>query len=96
MSKLKCREALFLSMSSASYRNSVLPFLAAMLIWSAGCGTEKPAEAAAPDVEVVEVAQKDVPITRQWVATLTGKVNAQIRAQVAGYLMSQRYQTGRM
>ena len=58
-----------------------------------GCG-EKKAEAAAPDVEVVQVVQKDVPITREWVATLTGKVNAQIRAQVAGYLMSQTYQNG--
>jgi membrane fusion protein (multidrug efflux system) len=45
-------------------------------------------------VEVVEVTQKDVPITSQWVATLTGKVNAQIRAQVAGYLMQQIYSNG--
>src|SRR5271167_706131 len=59
-----------------------------------GCGEEKKAEAAAPDVEVVQVEQKDVPITREWVATLNGKVNAQIRAQVAGYLMNQTYQNG--
>ena len=51
-------------------------------------------EAAPPVVEVVEVTQKDVPITREWVATLTGKVNAQIRAQVAGYLMKQTYTNG--
>ena len=94
MSKLQFREALFLSMSSASYRNSVLLFLAAMLLWSSGCGTEKPAEAAPPIVEVVEVTQKDVPITKEWVATLTGKVNAQIRAQVAGYLVKQLYTNG--
>ena len=75
----------------------VFPALAAVLLTMAllsGCGEEKKAEAAAPDVEVVQVVQKDVPITRQWVATLTGKVNAQIRAQVAGYLMSQSYQNG--
>ena len=59
-----------------------------------GCGEEKKAEAAAPDVEVVQVVQKDVPITRTWVATLNGKVNAQIRAQVAGYLLKQTYQNG--
>jgi RND family efflux transporter MFP subunit len=59
-----------------------------------GCGEEKKAEAAAPDVEVVQVEQKDVPITREWVATLNGKINAQIRAQVAGYLMKQTYQNG--
>ena len=65
-----------------------------MLLWSSGCGTEKPAEAAPPIVEVVEVTQKDVPITKEWVATLTGKVNAQIRAQVAGYLVKQLYTNG--
>ena len=59
-----------------------------------GCGEGKKAEAAAPDVEVVQVEQKDVPITREWVATLNGKINAQIRAQVAGYLMKQTYQNG--
>jgi membrane fusion protein, multidrug efflux system len=75
----------------------VFPALAAVLLTTAllsGCGEEKKAEAAAPDVEVVQVVQRDVPITRQWVATLNGKVNAQIRAQVAGYLMSQSYQNG--
>lgn len=45
-------------------------------------------------VEVVEVAQKDVPITREWVATLDGLVNAQIRAQVAGLLVKQTYANG--
>jgi membrane fusion protein, multidrug efflux system len=75
----------------------VVPVLTSLLLATAllsGCGEEKKAEAAAPDVEVVQVVLKDVPITREWVATLTGKVNAQIRAQVAGYLMSQTYQNG--
>jgi len=75
----------------------VLPALTSLLLAMtllSGCGEEKKAEAAAPEVEVVQVVQKDVPITREWVATLTGKVNAQIRAQVAGYLMSQTYQNG--
>jgi membrane fusion protein (multidrug efflux system) len=65
-----------------------------MLAFSGGCGKGKTAEAAPPEVEVVDVTQKDVPITSQWVATLTGKVNAQIRAQVAGYLMQQIYSNG--
>ena len=82
---------------AAAQIRCVFPALAAVLLTTtllSGCGEEKKAEAAAPDVEVVQVVQKDVPITRQWVATLTGKVNAQIRAQVAGYLMSQSYQNG--
>jgi len=42
----------------------------------------------------VEVVQKDVPITREWVATLDGFVNAQIRAQVSGLLLKQNYVNG--
>jgi membrane fusion protein (multidrug efflux system) len=45
-------------------------------------------------VEVVTVVQKDVPITREWVATLDGFVNAQIRAQVSGILLKQTYVNG--
>jgi membrane fusion protein, multidrug efflux system len=60
----------------------------------AGCNEEKKAEAAPADVEVVQVVQKDVPITREWVATLSGYVNAQIRAQVSGYLLKQDYTNG--
>jgi len=47
-----------------------------------------------PDVQVVQVVEKDVPITRDWVATLDGKVNANIRAQVAGLLTKQTYVNG--
>ncbi len=58
-----------------------------------GCEEAKPVAGPA-DVEVVAVVQKDVPITREWVATLTGMVNAQIRAQVPGYLVKQAYTNG--
>jgi hypothetical protein len=51
------------------------------LLAVAGCEKGQKAEAAPPDVEVVSVTQEDVPITRGWVATLTGFVKAQIRAQ---------------
>ena len=47
-----------------------------------------------PDVEVVEVLQRDVPITKEWVGTLDGLVNAQIRPQVTGYLLRQNYKDG--
>jgi len=53
-----------------------------------------PPPAGPPAVEVVEVLQKDVPITRDWVATLEGFVNAQIRAQVSGLLLKQNYVNG--
>jgi membrane fusion protein, multidrug efflux system len=74
-------------------RRGLLVLLVSAILSSSGCESAKPAAGPA-DVEVVTVAQKDVPITRQWVATLTGKVNAQIRAQVPGYLVSQLYANG--
>jgi membrane fusion protein (multidrug efflux system) len=75
------------------HRRSALFVLVTTLAFSSGCDKQQPAEVA-PVVEVVEVTQKDVPITKEWVATLTGKVNAQIRSQVAGYLMKQTYDNG--
>ena len=49
---------------------------------------------ASPDVEVVQVEQKDVPIYKEWIGVLDGYVNADVRAQVTGYLMRQAYQEG--
>jgi membrane fusion protein (multidrug efflux system) len=45
-------------------------------------------------VEVVDVIQKDVPIQSEWVGTTDGMVNAQIRAQVSGYLVKRPYTEG--
>src|SRR6202790_4614546 len=53
------------------------------------------AQPSAPiDVEVVQVQQKDVPIFGEWIGTLDGLVNADVRAQVTGYLQRQGYQEG--
>jgi RND family efflux transporter MFP subunit len=49
---------------------------------------------ATPDVEVVQVEQKDIPIFGEWIGTLDGFTNADVRAQVTGYLMQQGYQEG--
>jgi RND family efflux transporter MFP subunit len=46
------------------------------------------------DVEVVQVEQKDVPIFGEWIGTLDGMTNADVRAQVTGYLLRQGYQEG--
>jgi membrane fusion protein, multidrug efflux system len=51
-------------------------------------------QAAVPGVEVVQVIQKDVPVYREWIGTLDGMVNAEIKAQVTGYLMKQVYTEG--
>ena len=52
------------------------------------------APGAAPDVEVVKVEQKDVPIYGEWIGTLDGLTNADVRAQVTGYIKRQGYQEG--
>jgi membrane fusion protein (multidrug efflux system) len=47
-----------------------------------------------PDVEVIQVEQKDVPVFGEWIGTLDGFTNADVRAQVTGYIMRQAYQEG--
>jgi membrane fusion protein (multidrug efflux system) len=47
-----------------------------------------------PDVDVVQVEQKDIPIYGEWIGTLDGFTNADVRAQVSGYLVRQGYQEG--
>jgi membrane fusion protein (multidrug efflux system) len=47
-----------------------------------------------PDVQVVPVQQQDVPIVGEWIGTFDGLVNADVRAQVTGYLLKWGYQEG--
>jgi RND family efflux transporter MFP subunit len=59
-----------------------------------GCSKQKVIAAAPVDVEVVQVEQRDVPIYKEWIGTLDGMVNAEIKAQVSGYLLSKKYLEG--
>jgi len=43
---------------------------------------------------VTQVVKGDVPIVREWVGSLNGSENAEIRARVAGYLQKKNYQEG--
>src|SRR5262245_14460418 len=58
--------------------------------------SSKPAQAAPPvlEVEVVPVEQKTVPIYSEWIGTTEGMVNAELKAQVTGYLLRQDYKEG--
>jgi membrane fusion protein (multidrug efflux system) len=68
---------------------------AAVLLFLVGCGAKpKAAAPPPPTVEVVEVKKGDVPIYHEWIGSLDGLVNAQIRAQVVGYLQTQNYREG--
>ena len=49
-----------------------------------------------PTVAVVDVAPETVPVSSEWIATLDGFVNAQIRPQVSGYLVRRHYREGAM
>jgi len=52
------------------------------------------APAATPTVSVVNVTPETVRVSTQWIATLDGLVNAQIRPQVSGYLVRATYRDG--
>lgn len=54
-----------------------------------GAGASTP-----PIVEVMQVKPRTVPIYGEWIGTLDGLVNADVRAQVTGYLLRQGYQEG--
>ena len=47
-----------------------------------------------PTVVVATVTQRDVPVIKEGVATLDGSVNANINAQVQGYIVSRDYKEG--
>jgi membrane fusion protein, multidrug efflux system len=78
------------------HRNTGLGWLALGALLAAGCGQRQagPTAPPPPPVAVVEVLQKDVPVYSEWIASTDGAVNATIRAQVQGYLVSQRYREG--
>jgi membrane fusion protein (multidrug efflux system) len=58
--------------------------------------SNKPVQAAPRplEVEVERVKQEDVPIYSEWIGTTEGLVNADIKAQVTGYLLRQDYKEG--
>ena len=52
------------------------------------------APALVPEVQVTKLVTKDVPIRQEWVGTLRGTEDAEIRSQVTGYLLSKDYRDG--
>jgi membrane fusion protein (multidrug efflux system) len=75
---------------------AILFSIAISMLYAAGC---KPASTNSPQpplVEVATVTSGSPPIYQEWIGTLDGLVNAQIRAQVTGYLLAQDYHEGDM
>ncbi len=60
-----------------------------------GCSSkeEKPAPPP-PGVTIAPVLQKDVPIHQEWVGTMVGNVDAEIRPKVDGFLLTRIYTEG--
>src|ERR1051325_3807012 len=75
-----------------------LALVGAILVWTAlfaGCSKKAPPSGpAAPEVLVTTVQPRDVPRVLERVATLDGFINANINAQVQGYIISRDYQEG--
>jgi len=74
-----------------------IPALLLLLITTTACNRANVHAAApppAPEVRVASVIKEDVPVYSEWVATLDGYVNAQIRPQVSGYIIKQGYKEG--
>ena len=81
--------------------NSSFIFLVATLvtlplIHACGGSEAAPAPPPPPTVSVVALKPETVPVSSEWVATLDGYVNAQIRPQVCGYLIRRTYREGAM
>ena len=70
--------------------------LASSLIALMGCSKSSVAAKNPPvlDVEIARVQQRDVPVYSEWIGNLEGLVNADIKAQVSGYLQKQNYTEG--
>jgi len=83
------------SLSGARRLDLVGILMVAMAIICIGCSSnaEKPAPPP-PGVTVTPAVQKDVPIHQEWVGTMSGNVDADIRPKVDGYLLSKLYTEG--
>ncbi|BCS32139.1 hemolysin D [Luteitalea sp. TBR-22] len=65
-----------------------------MLLTACATNEAAPAPPPPPTVPVVQVAPETVQVSSEWITTLDGQVNAQIRPQVSGYLVRRAYQEG--
>jgi membrane fusion protein (multidrug efflux system) len=66
-------------------------------VFSTGCRPKPQTKPAPPGVvKTAPVLQRNQPISQEWIGGLDGAVNAQIRAQVTGYVLRQEYVDGRL
>ncbi len=73
---------------------ALLVSISLLAVVLSSCKKEEQAAAAPPEVQVVEVIQKDMPITKEWVGQTIGAVDVEIRARVSGWLTSIDFKEG--
>lgn len=69
-------------------------FASALVAGMLGCGEKKPPPLPPPTVLVAPVVKEDVSVYTEFVGTVNGYVNVEIRARVAGFLATQDYKDG--
>ena len=67
--------------------------LPAMVLSGCSSGEPKPAPPP-PGVTVFTVLQRDVPVYQEWVGTMAGNIDAEIRPKVEGFLLSKLFSEG--
>src|ERR1700733_189829 len=65
-----------------------------LLIFLTRSGAKASVQAPPPIVEVATVEKRDVPVYGEWIGTLNGQVNADVKAQGTGYLLTRKYKEG--
>jgi multidrug efflux pump subunit AcrA (membrane-fusion protein) len=77
----------------------LLPALGVAAIALTGCERQKAPPLAAPgppQVVVLTVERRDVPIVREWIGSLDGSANLDVRARVQGYVQQVAFKEGTM
>ncbi len=91
-----CRVACYRAIRSLSHSATQLICSSLLVILAlAGCSSaeQKPAPPP-PGVTITPVVQKEVPIHQEWVGTMVGNVDAEIRPKVEGFLLARLYTEG--
>ena len=81
---------------ASPYRALSLLLCCALVPLLSNCSKRPSFEFGPQEVFVSDVIQQDVPIVKEWVGSLDGSVNADVRARVSGYVISQNYKEGRL
>jgi membrane fusion protein, multidrug efflux system len=83
------------SLRANHHRLLLSGFLLVSITFCIACSSEKAKPAPPPPGVMVEtVVQKDVPISQEWVGTMAGNVDAEIRPKVEGFLLKRLYAEG--